>query len=371
MNQRPVFTRAFTLVELLVVIAVIGILISVLLPALSTARGAAQKIGGANIQKNLVTAQMAFAATNDDAYAGPATSGAIYRTRRYSPFGYVHDDLAGNTSSSTPVSPLDWVSPTIGEAMNFSPNRAERYADILNDLGCPSAVRLNDEVYNLEDLNSPFSNVKDEERQFDRILLTDGFNQISFVTPWAFHMYPHSAIDPNDEDRSTIPVPGAQQRPNGPRQTLTTSYVEARGRFTPPATVPDSFRPRLDRVGATDRKVLVADGCQYYTRDGILDFDVNPEGLRGAFMTFGPIRRDSFAYTRGEGNTSPDSWLLSVRHNGNTQINTGRFDGSVQTISVNTLWADPSPWFPRGSRWTGSNATQESIEFMDGEEFVN
>lgn len=61
MHRNMTQRRGFTLVELLVVIAVVGLLISVLLPALGSARAAARGAQSASNMRQIVTAFMAYA----------------------------------------------------------------------------------------------------------------------------------------------------------------------------------------------------------------------------------------------------------------------------------------------------------------------
>lgn len=67
--------RAFTLIELLIVIAIISLLVSILIPSLTKAKELAQRVQCLSNQRNLSIQVAMFCNDNDDVL--PKTEGAV------------------------------------------------------------------------------------------------------------------------------------------------------------------------------------------------------------------------------------------------------------------------------------------------------
>lgn len=334
--------KAFTLIELLVVIAIISLLIGILLPALGQARAAARKLVCSTTLRGMGQAMTSYSLDNEDYIPGVNSSGAAYRQFR-GPGQFW--GMSFNQTPATPTTWWDWISPSIGDSYGLSPNRAERTAQIFEDLGCAEARVFNDSLYQ--------SNGVFDRADFERVF-TEGrsFRQISYLSPGSFHYY-------SSELAGNAPViPGTQN------QRFFTGFEN-------PATTPRSYRPQMTRVGTTlSNKVFAADGTRYLDNQGtngfVLDFDMSPRATTySSFCTSGPIFDESRAYGRSEPSLV-DTTLhlqLSMRHS--ESVNAMYFDGHVEGMSQVEMWTDPNPWFPSGSVFTGESATPESIRFME------
>lgn len=319
---------AFTLIELLVVIAIIAILISLLLPGLSHAREAARQTVCTGQVRTLAQGQTVYSAGNRDCFASPITSGLKGQEPAAANALYCFD-----TSSETPTSTMDWISPTVGEALGLSENRAQRTAQIFNRFRCPSTRYFNKEVF------TGSSNVPPDISQFHALAGNDGFRQVSYLAPEGFMYAP-------------APVPG----------------IRTVG-FDTPVTVPDSYRPRFDLVGRLERKVLVADGTRYNATGAsgaYLDFDpdTSPRWY-GSFVDSAPIYHGSTAYGRqSRPGLADERWKLSFRHTGH-RIAAAYFDGHAGSIKAHDAWRDASLWYPTGSRYVGGDGTPEADQFYN------
>ena len=94
--RRPVARVGFTLVELLVVIGIIAVLVGVLLPALSRARGRAQSVACQSNLRQILTAANNYAAENKSSL----------------PYGFVFDKQKENGRPATPndTAQIAWFS---------------------------------------------------------------------------------------------------------------------------------------------------------------------------------------------------------------------------------------------------------------------
>ncbi len=339
--------KAFTLIELLVVIAIIALLIGILLPALGKARGTARGLVCAANMRSIMQFQSVYIGDNREFFATPNTSSLPYIERNTSGLidhAATRPKIEGFKDAVTPVSSRDWISPIMGDAVDLSPDRGERTAQLFNDWGCAETTRLyNDQLYGIGGAGDreSFENVFQSGR---------GYNAISYLMPTSW--YTQNAVD--------FAQGIARRNPS--------AVFPIRDPLSG-ATPPRGYTPRLNNVGVQpSAKILFADGTRYVTRSSGIDFDVDasPSSF-GAFCENNPITQGSTAYGREPFSSdvgTPDNLLASFRHS--TGINTAYFDGHVAYMSQQDAYTDPRPWYPSGAAWTGNSATPESITFMQG-----
>lgn len=327
--------RAFTLVELLVGVAVISIVAGLLVPSLASVRASAREAQCLAMQRRLHIGAMLYARSDDDRLPGVNSTGARY----------LHPltaaaNLLGDTTPTTPTSVFDWISPSIGDEAGLSRNRARRTKEIFEDLGCSAARRANDALWG----GGPFLG---DYSDFERIIETEGIRQISYLSPGPFHFAGRAF------------------------QTEKGVYTF---RWNGPATPPLHYFPRLERIGNLSTKIFITDGTRYLANINTLDFDVNPRpDYYGSFTTSSPIYSGSREFGRAHQdvefasenhsswNVYPHNARLSYRHRG--RIAVMHFDGHGALMDEEASKTDASRWYPMDSTFTGVRATPESRAF--------
>ncbi len=344
-NEPPLSTRAFTLPEAFVGTLVLGAIGASVMVGMGGADEIQGALDSARRHAQLAQAQGVYINNNMGQYAGVNTSGAIYQAQGIVPgVGVVDasDFLLGDTSSSTPTQAQDWISPIMGDTVNLGANRAMRMANILNKLGDPRATRFNDVLFG----------TTDDTADFETVFATVGFRQVSFLQPRSFQVY--------SSRRDDVPFPPTDLI----KGAINVSRVLKTEHSDTPALVPIDFEPNINNVGVSlASKVMHADGTRFYSNVIGLDVDTSthPE-VNGAFVDFGPIAKFSTAYGRDAVGSAPGNIELSFRGRDGSML-AAMFDGSVRSFTRQQAWTDPTPWYPSGSTFTGSNATPESIDF--------
>jgi prepilin-type processing-associated H-X9-DG protein len=331
-TRRVPFIRrfaAFTLVELLVVIGIIALLISILLPALSKARRAANNLVDLANIRSIVQAMQVYATNYNGYFPGGANSTAAFLS---GPQGATYDDY----NCPDVVQAWDWQSP-IATVMGFNFNtgptqadRLERYLKLstLKVFVCPENDILAG-PYGPSPIHIPVSKM------------------VSYNTAAIFHY---------------VAAPSGNVA--GSRASEGVEYSKKKYN-----QVPGGYSPKISAIGAASNKIYIADGARFTNLGTPPDVDLAVRGgFGGAYADVGAFSSHSESWDRrgapgnGTGIIGMDARGYAFRHGstrgtgrvgkGDFKMNAGFFDGHAESLD-DFAASNPEYWMPRGTRVTG------------------
>ena len=342
--------RAFTLVELLVVIGIIALLISILLPALQRARDAANGVACLANLRTLGQAMQIYVAEN----AGFIPGSANTSSRHFYPSGTLQNSSPLQYTTSTvpfpgPISVSDWCGPLARVLKVPIPetgvvkDRYDAYRKTKYFL-CPS----NDGV------------------------LTSAFGSDPNTNAGAGQMLGYST------SLTFLLTPGA------PASGVTTHTRISSGAGW--WALPSGYVPKITKVGKPAEKIYMADGGKFASSTIPANYNLalapTPNGSAdsGPYSDFGPFTIHTRSYDRTKiltGAGSVDGRVYAYRHGkkqsllpvgSNYRLNVVFYDGhgesltETQAIDPN-LWVPSKTTFPDGTKlWTDS-ATRLGLAF--------
>jgi prepilin-type N-terminal cleavage/methylation domain-containing protein len=313
--------RGFTLVELLVVIGIIALLISILLPALSKARKAANTTKCLANMHSIGNALQIYVANNNGYIPGsPNTTGRFLLSTGFS---------NSNTPGINQI--FDWMSPisdAIGAKVPYSST-----ADAGRSNGQARWDRVNFQ------LTTPMF-VCPENQSVCTL-----YGGASAVFPGAVNVpgyVPYLSMC-----SSMLPL-----LLNNPTAGDTTSPTTMGNAYANP---PPGYAPKINKLGSGANKIFISDGARYIVlASNSFDMDFGYNGtVGGAYSDWGAYTQYAYGRPRTAGSGStPDSRSLWERHGGNTP-NTYRFsavffDGHAATVG-DLEGSNPNLWAPKGT----------------------
>jgi prepilin-type N-terminal cleavage/methylation domain-containing protein/prepilin-type processing-associated H-X9-DG protein len=294
--------RGFTLLELLVVVAVISLLTSLLVPSLSDARRSARQVKCSSQLRSLAEAAVGYMLDYADAIPGsPLTSGMHFTlTPGYEVW------KSGDSVS-------DWydfagaVMPRL--TVNIPKDRPTLVGQLTQGVfECP----CNQETY------GPYP--QSEEYPVIRAVSYLTMNTFMRAGAETYRRY-------------------LQKPPKGITidEVYKVAWPEAYD-----VQMPDSYTPRFEKLGQIAAKVLLADGFRFFEAPSTKDYCILQKAFAGNQCAWPPCDIESREY--GETKAAK----LSYRHGRQDAINAAFFDGHAETLAKKESHR-PELYFPSGS----------------------
>ena len=321
--------RAFTLVELLVVIGIIALLISILLPTLQNVRRSANTVKCASNIRTILQGMRLYAANNQDAIPGSPWTTSQFLFQNGSPSSKRVDTARWNNNNVPEIiQTFDWASP------------------IARTLG----IRFPDGAMPV-----------DRRDRFVQFTSTE-----PFVCPENQFLATAFGLPNYGVQRTvsySVPLAFLVRRWDGTTSPVDTRGVTAsRGEWN----VPENYNVRVSKVGNASRKAYLMDGSRFATTAQAPTYAADFSATYGgSFAEYGGWSRYSRAWDRGRapGNTPEssqtgptDARVYAFRHGRNTpfgnadsfKMNVGFFDGRVELLG-DLEASNPEFWLPKGT----------------------
>jgi len=312
----------FSLIEVLVVIAMIALLLSLLLPSLSRARAQARSTACVSNLGQICRAENLYEVTNGEWMPGsPWTTG-----RSFLDDAGVWNPARGH--SRLAVEWMDFVTPL--RCVLYGSNSVPRAAGKSNSAAqaARSAIlkTLTEGLFhcpaNPHTMSWGHGTAPGPE-----------LSAVSYMTMWTIMRAGPGTLKEVLDDRQAgyQLFPGlrtAAPDADDPEPDKAPYYVAQSDEWE--VAVPGDYRPRRTALGPGQIKVFAADGTRFYDEpSGTITYTTDPRAAKGMVSATPP---PTARYDKGREYNA--GRRLSYRHGNNDRMNAGFFDGHVESLAV-------------------------------------